>query len=208
MLLFLFFSFSKDSDLLSELLEFLLGLSDPVFHLLHQRSRILGHREETDIVLICNYILLKLIVLLDEAVLFRKYRPSSTTATVTATSLTRELGAESLLISLCDIIFLLERNETDLLPSSLEFLHSSYVRFIILEFVCLDFLDQTLLGLEIAIEIVFRLGILVTLGKELVTSGAESLPELLRLLAWNCTDLLPLFLKIDELVSSLLPLCA
>ena len=200
-------------DLCLKCLQFLLGGIDPLLHLSDERFGILGCREETDVVLVGYDVLLELAVLLDKTVFLGKRLLLSTGGAAASSLRTgieiRELGLESLVVGCLNILFFLERHKADALPLRRELLCGSEVCSCVFgKLVRLDLLDQSLLGLEVAIVVVFRLGLGIPLIEEGVAGGAETLPELLGLLARDSADLLPLLLESDQSFGGLLPLLA
>ncbi|CCX56028.1 unknown [Bacteroides sp. CAG:1060] len=106
-----------------------------------------------------------------------------------------------------DLVLLLERNMTYSLPFLVERTHLGRIRRIVFRaLICSHFLDKPLLGLKVAVIVVLTTGIRIPVGKELVTSGTETLPELLGFLARYGTYFFPLLLESYQLVRCLFPL--
>lgn len=92
-----------------------------------------------------------------------------------------ELGIHGIVVSLGNLVLLLERYEADFLPSRSEILSCLLYACALLRNVSIDFFDQCLLGLEVGSVIVFWRSMLVPFCEELITSCAETLPHLLGL---------------------------
>ena len=162
-------------------------------HLADQRLRILGIREETDIIFVGNDVLLEGIVATDEIRLAGVF-------------LLRKGLAHSLFVGFCDSILFLKRNEADSLITLFELGAGLCWILSLGGLIGLDLGDKGLLSLKISVEVVLRLTVLIPLGEEFVAGGAEALPELFCLLARDCGKFLPLLLQGDELICSFLPL--
>ena len=137
-------------NLVLKLFEFSLGSLDPLLHLLDQRLGVLGHCEESDIVLVSIDILLELVVFCDQPVLLGPYGTASAGSLASSPCGCAEPGLHGLIVGSLDLVLLLERHETDGLPSLGECLAGLGLRQFLRRNVCLDFLNESLLGLQVS----------------------------------------------------------
>ena len=191
-----------------------LGLSgiDSLLHLGLEFLCAFGQAKEADIVLIGLDFLLELGELLLQAIRLRKGTTAvSPFPTAPFSAATLAIAGEFLLhgLTVCglDGIFFLERNKADSLPALFKVLAGLCI-FLVVRHIGLDFLDEGLFGSEVAAQVTGAGGTIVAGGEESVAGGAETLPDLFALLARHSTNLLPLFLELDEAVAGGFPVRA
>ena len=136
-----------------EVLEFFLHVRDSGLHLLDERLGVLRHREESDVVLVCIEVLLKFVVLLNQAILLG-LAGILTSATLSGAKYIMKFGRHRIIVCLCNLVLFLERHKTDFLPSCSKFLTCFRKRGLSVRNKSIDFLYESLLRPEVCAIVV------------------------------------------------------